>query len=66
MKISINSLVGLGTNFQQTMFYKQLGTFHLMFTPPLYGWVFLKGDSKVVFEGLSLSAFFDLCDISEG
>jgi hypothetical protein len=35
MKISINSLVGLGTNFQQTMFYKQLWTFHLMFTPPL-------------------------------
>ena len=30
MKISINCLVGLGTNFQQTMFYKQLGTFHLI------------------------------------
>jgi hypothetical protein len=25
-----------------------------------------KGDSKVVSEGLSLSASFDLCDISEG
>jgi hypothetical protein len=34
-------------------------------TPP-YGWVFLKGDSKVVSEGLILSASFDLCDISEG
>ena len=32
--------------------------------PPL--WIFLKGDSKVISKGLSLSASFDLCNISEG
>jgi hypothetical protein len=38
--------------------------FDLMPTPT-YGWIFLKGDPKVVSERFNLSAPFDLCDFSE-
>ena len=53
--------------FNEQAFVGRNGPFHLMSThPPPYGRIFLKGDPKVVSEGSSLLASFDLCDFSEG
>ena len=44
-----------------------VGLFHLMSPPPPpYGQIVLNCDSKVVSEGLSLSAPFDLCNFLNG